>query len=103
MDDGTTTMTDTTPGDELADRMRRVIDGAEIQDLIVRYATAIDTRDWPLLGRVFAEGAEIDYRPNGGPVSTYPSMVELLAASLEPFAATQHVMTNMAIDVQGDE
>lgn len=83
--------------------MRRAIDRSEIEELIVRYATAVDTRDWPLLGQVFADGAEIDYRPNGGPMSTYPAVVELLSVSLEPFAATQHVMTNFAIDVRGDD
>jgi len=96
-------MTDDVTDDALAARLQWVIDRAEIDDLIVRYATAVDTRDWELLDRVFADGAEIDYRPNGGPIASYPAMVELLAASLEPFAATQHVMTNMAIDVQGDD
>ena len=95
-------MTDFSDEAALGTRMRWVIDRAEIEDLIVRYATAVDSRNWSLLDQVFADGAEIDYRPNGGPVSTYPAMVDLLSASLEPFAATQHVMTNMAIDVEGD-
>jgi len=34
----------------------------EVADVIVRYATAIDSKDWPLLGSCFTEDCEAVYR-----------------------------------------
>jgi len=33
----------------------------EIHDLVAQYALAIDTRDWPLLERVFTADADVDF------------------------------------------
>ncbi len=45
--------------DEISDRL-------EIQDLVLRYATAIDTHEWALLDEVFVPEAECDYTESGG-------------------------------------
>ena len=36
-------------------------DRQDISDLLVRYATGIDRRDWPLFRTVFAADCELDY------------------------------------------
>ena len=45
--------------DDLADRIA-------IGDLLTRYATAVDRRDWDLYRTVFTEDAHIDYTSAGG-------------------------------------
>lgn len=88
---------------ELESRLRRAADHHEIEVVVVRYATAVDTRDWSLLAEVFHDGAEIDYRANGGPLATYPQVIDLLTQAMAPFAASQHLMTNLTIEVQGED
>ena len=36
-------------------------DRQDISDLLVRYATGIDRRDWPLFRTVFTDDCELDY------------------------------------------
>lgn len=36
-------------------------DRQDISDLLVRYATGIDQRDWPLFRTVFTADCELDY------------------------------------------
>src|ERR1700677_2247548 len=43
-----------------------LIDRRAIDDLLFRYATALDTRQWDLLDQVFAPDATIEYSPSGG-------------------------------------
>lgn len=56
------------------EQLRALRDRLEIDDLLVRYATAIDERDWALLDTVFAEDARLDYRSAGGIRGTYPEV-----------------------------
>ncbi len=44
---------------EISDRIR-------INDLLVRYTLAIDTKDYDLLDRVFRPVARVDYSTSGG-------------------------------------
>jgi 3-phenylpropionate/cinnamic acid dioxygenase small subunit len=41
------------------------LDAVEIQQLLARYARALDTRDWELYRSVFTEDAFIDYAAAG--------------------------------------
>lgn len=79
--------------DHLADRL-------EISDLLVRYATAQDTRDWDLLASCFTEDATLDYDTSG--VFDRSHFVEHCQAGLAPMKATQHHVTNHVIAVDGD-
>tara|TARA_B100000809_G_scaffold24453_1_gene21389 strand:- start:303 stop:518 length:216 start_codon:yes stop_codon:yes gene_type:complete len=49
-----------------SDPTRSLADRLEIGDLITRYATAVDRRDWDLYRSVFTTDAEIDYTSAGG-------------------------------------
>jgi 3-phenylpropionate/cinnamic acid dioxygenase small subunit len=40
-------------------------DRQDICELLVRYATGIDRRDWPLFRTVFTDDCELDYRYSG--------------------------------------
>jgi 3-phenylpropionate/cinnamic acid dioxygenase small subunit len=78
-------------------------DQLEIQRLVVRYAWAIDDKDWDALDAVFAPDAWIDYSSNPAGVAGHlPEIKEWLAKSLAPFPMTQHLVTNVDARVDGD-
>ncbi len=77
-------------------------DRIEIDDLLVRYATAIDTKDWDLLASCFTPDALIDYTSAGGIRGRFPEVKQWLAQVLVAFPMTQHLITNRAVIVDGD-
>ena len=81
---------------ELADR-------AEIRDVIVRYGWAIDTKDWALLDTCFTEDAEVDYSSNpGGKKGPYRQVRSWFEKMLSAFPVTQHLMSNIDVQLDGD-
>lgn len=71
---------------------------AEIQRVLTRYATAIDTRDWVLLRTCFTADVNADY----GDIGTWPDVDELvafMAVAHAGFGATNHMLSNFVIDV----
>jgi 3-phenylpropionate/cinnamic acid dioxygenase small subunit len=80
---------------DLADRI-------EIDDLLTRYATAVDTRDWDLYQTVFTPDALIDYTSSGGIRGTLAEVTEWLSDALSGFSMSQHLVTNRDIRVAGD-
>ncbi len=65
-----------------------------MDDLLTRYATAIDSRDWQLLDSVFTHDAQLDYRSAGGVEGSYPEVRLWLAEVLPIFDVTQHLVVN---------
>jgi 3-phenylpropionate/cinnamic acid dioxygenase small subunit len=74
-----------------------------IDDLLTRYATAIDGRDWDLLDTVFMSDARLDYRSAGGVAGEYPEVRQWLAQVLPIFDVMQHHVLNRVIRVHGDD
>ncbi len=72
-------------------------DRLEIDDLLTRYASAIDTREWDMLDGVFTADAELDYRSAGGIKGTYPEIKVWFAEVLPIFNWTQHLVLNRAV------
>ncbi|MDA3630520.1 nuclear transport factor 2 family protein [Saccharopolyspora sp. WRP15-2] len=81
---------------------QEISDRLEIQDLMVRYCHAVDTRQWDLLDEVFTEDALIDYTATGGARGNLAEIKEFLAEVLPAFPAFQHLIANPAISVDGD-
>ena len=78
-------------------------DRLAIQDLIVKYAWAIDTKNWDALDTVFLPDAWLDYSSNpGGKAGHYTTIRAWLEKSLAPFPVTQHLVTNIDVTVDGD-
>jgi 3-phenylpropionate/cinnamic acid dioxygenase small subunit len=74
-----------------------------IDDLLTRYATAIDGRDWELLDTVFTSDAHLDYRSAGGVAGPYPDVRRWLEAVLPIFDVMQHHVLNRVVRVhEGD-
>lgn len=83
--------------------MSEVQDRLEIDDLLSRYARAIDTQRWDLLDTVFAPDAQLDYRAACGIAGPYPEVKRWLAEVLPSmFEAYQHHVTNREIRIDGD-
>lgn len=76
-------------------------DRQDINDVLVRYATGIDRRDWPLFRTVFTEDCEIDY----GEIGTWTgadAITEFMELSHSAAGHTLHRLSNLAIAVDGD-
>jgi hypothetical protein len=79
-----------------------VADRIGMDDLLTRYATAIDSLDWALLDTVFTGDAHLDYRSAGGVAGAYPEVRGWLAEVLPIFDITQHLVVNRRFERQGD-
>ena len=77
-------------------------DRIAVEDLLTRYATAVDRRDWEQYRSIFTADAEIDYTSAGGIAGTVDEIVEFLSTSLEMFEMTQHLVSNIDLEVNGD-
>ena len=79
-----------------------ITDLIEIDDLLTRYATAVDTKDWDLYATCFTPDAFIDYTAAGGIKGTLVEVTAWLAQVLPLFAMTQHVISNRVVVLEGD-
>jgi 3-phenylpropionate/cinnamic acid dioxygenase small subunit len=83
--------------------VEEMLDKQEIVELLYRYATALDGRDWPALAAVFAEDGVADYTSLGLPACEGPdAIVAACRQTLIGFDATQHLITNPTVDLAGD-
>jgi 3-phenylpropionate/cinnamic acid dioxygenase small subunit len=76
-------------------------DREAISDLLIRYATGIDRRDWALFRTCWTDDAEADY----GALGHYhgaDSLTEVMRASHDAMGPTYHRITNVVIDVAPD-
>lgn len=81
--------------------LQRGADRVAIQDLMARYAYAVDAKRWELLDEVFVDGAEIDFLANGGVKDDWPAIGGWLATAMSGFTACQHYLTNFVTEVDG--
>jgi 3-phenylpropionate/cinnamic acid dioxygenase small subunit len=72
-----------------------------VEDVLVRYATGIDFRDWDLLRTCFSDDCDADY----GDIGHWHSGDEITAWMADchiPMGPTMHRITNIALAVDGD-
>ena len=81
----------------MSDQLGFLADRREIDDLLVRYATVLDTRRWDELETVFTPDAVLDYRSAGGIRGSLAEVGEWLATVLPFFTWTQHLVVNRAV------
>ena len=81
--------------------MTDIADRLAIQDLLVRYATALDNRDWVLLGSVFTPEAQVQY-PGSPHLDGFVAARDFCDRALSRFRVTQHLLGNYDIRVNGD-
>lgn len=79
-----------------------VADRIAIDDLLTRYALAIDGGDWDQLDTVFTPDAVIDYTSAGGVRGRRDEIKAWLAEALAAFPVRQHMIGNKRVDIDGD-
>lgn len=92
------------PSDETL--LRHLADRAEISDVQLQYATAVDTRDWELLRTCFTDDLEADFSSGFGfPVVRVKAedWIEGIAPVMSALEATQHMITNHVITFDDDD
>jgi ketosteroid isomerase-like protein len=92
-------------GDSFAERLRRLEDAEQIRQLNLEYRRHLDARDLDAYGRLFAEDGEwLGGTGYGrGPAGITAMLTEKLPGNPGPPGPTSwHLVTESAIDVQGD-
>ncbi len=79
--------------------LEEISDRLEIQQLLVAYSTAIDTRRFDDLDLVFTPDAYIDYRALGGIDGKFPEVKAWLAEVLPNFPAYSHLLGNFDVRI----
>ena len=82
--------------------LAEISDRFEIQQLLIDYSTAIDTRQFDDLDHVFTADAYIDYRAMGGIDGRCPEVKAWLAQVLPNFPAYAHMLGNFDVRIDGD-
>lgn len=82
-----------------------LLDRAEISDVQLRYATGLDMRDWTTFRSCFADEIDVDFTSafGGEPRHvTADRWTEAARRTMSGLRATQHMITNHVITVDGD-
>jgi len=85
--------------------LRDLLDREAISDTLIRYATAVDGRDWLLFRSCFTDPVEIDLSSwTGSPAGDVPTddWVAGVRAGLSGFDVTHHMSSNHRIALTGD-
>jgi 3-phenylpropionate/cinnamic acid dioxygenase small subunit len=77
-------------------------DRQDISDLLVRYATGIDRRDWPLFRTVFTDDCELDYGEIGA-WKGLDAVSDFMEQTHALLGHTMHRLSNMVITVDGNQ
>ena len=81
--------------------LQRLTDEQEIRDLARLYCTAVDRRDWRLLGEIFVPDATVTVRSSSLMTGT-GEIVSRYRRGLSKYDSTHHMVTNHEIAVEGD-
>ncbi len=65
--------------------LQEISDRMEIQDLLVAYTYALDSRDWEAFEQVFTPDAFIDYSVMGGSKGDVKTTLEFLRSTMPMF------------------
>jgi 3-phenylpropionate/cinnamic acid dioxygenase small subunit len=82
--------------------MSDTADRAAIEEILVRYCTIVDARDFQRFDEIFTPDAIIDYTASGGIKGALPEIKTWLIKVLAPFTVVLHHVTNFDIRVEGD-
>jgi 3-phenylpropionate/cinnamic acid dioxygenase small subunit len=83
-----------------ADALQQLVDQQAIADLCARYAFALDARDWQQLESCFT--ADPVFVHPAGRLEGFPAILARTSAALDPLDATQHLLGNVVVTVDGD-
>jgi 3-phenylpropionate/cinnamic acid dioxygenase small subunit len=73
----------------------------DVAEVLVRYATGIDRRDWPLFRTCFTADCDVDYGAIGH-WHGVDEITEWMQKTHKPFGHTLHRISNEAVDRDGE-
>ena len=76
-------------------------DKQEITEICYRYGLVIDGRDWAALAALFTPDADAYYL-DMPPCHGYQAIEDTCRAALTPLSATQHLISNVVVRLDGD-
>jgi hypothetical protein len=76
-------------------------DKEQIVEVLVRYATGIDSKDWPLLRTCWTEDVDADYGEVGR-FAGADAITDLMKQLHDTMGPTYHRLTNFAVTVEGE-
>ena len=78
-------------------------DKEQIAEVLIRYATGIDSKDWPLLRSCWTDEIDVDYQQLGR-FSNADALTDVMRQLHETMGPTYHRMSNfvIAVDEAGD-
>jgi len=76
-------------------------DKEQIAEVLVRYATGIDSKDWPLFRSCWTDEIYVDYQQLGRFTSA-DALTEVMTRLHEDMGPTYHRLSNFVIAVDGD-
>jgi len=92
--------------EDLQDSVRRLLDRAELSDLVHRYAMGIDLRDWTLYRSCFDRDLTVTFVPEiaGVPNGAIAAddWVAMARGQVGTLRGTQHLCSVYATDIDGD-
>lgn len=71
--------------------------------MLVAYTHALDAGDWAALEECFTPDATTDYGEFGGGNANRAEVVDTCRTAMAPIQASQHLVFNVSIEVDGDE
>jgi len=82
---------------------KEMSDRFEIQELLVAYCTAIDSKNWDGLDDIFTHDAHVDYSAAGGSKGDLKSTKAFLDKAMVKFPSYQHMLGLPQIKIDGDK
>jgi hypothetical protein len=76
-------------------------DKEQIAEVLIRYATGIDSKDWPLLRSCWTDEIDVDYQQLGRFTSP-DALTDVMRQLHENMGPTYHRLSNFVISVEGD-
>ena len=82
--------------------LQEISDRLEIDELLTRYATGLDRKDWDLWETCFTADASIDYSAFGGTSGGVKQVRAWLEKTMAMFSMSQHMVINREVSIDGD-
>ena len=90
---------------DLDARIHRLEDRVQISEQVIRYAMAVDRRDWAMLGGCFTDPVHADFTEAGSVAAEFArdDLVGGISGAISGFTATQHLSPNHVIEFDADD
>lgn len=75
-------------------------DERDIERALIRFARAMDDRDWDIMNEILADDAAGDF--GTGRLQGSQPIIAMIRGFLDSCGVTQHLLANVLIDVNGD-